>query len=97
MFQSYPAGLSERSGQIEPGLEGTHIVRNAIVWSDDSGATWSRAHDVTPTTKRPERVTTMASGPGVGLQLKRGPHAARLIIPFNEGPYGTMECIRRVQ
>ena len=88
MFQSYPAGLSERSGQIQPGLEGANIVHNAVVWSDDGGATWAQARDVTGMTKRAERVTTIASGPGIGLQLKRGPHTDRLIMPFNEGPYG---------
>jgi sialidase-1 len=87
MFQSYPAGLGERSGQLQPGLDGPDIVRNAIVWSDDGGATWSQARDITHTTKRPARVTTIASGPGIGLQLVRGPQAGRLIIPFNEGPY----------
>jgi sialidase-1 len=39
-------------------------------------------------TKRPERVTTVASGPGIGIQLRRGPHKGRLLIPFHEGPFG---------
>jgi sialidase-1 len=33
-------------------------------------------------------VTIVASGPGIGIQLRNGPHAGRLIIPFNEGPFG---------
>lgn len=88
MFQSYPAGLSESSGEIEPGLEGTRIVRNLLVWSDDDGETWSPPLDVTSTTKRPGHVTTVASGPGIGIQLATGEHAGRVIIPFNEGPFG---------
>ena len=32
--------------------------------------------------------SVVASGPGIGIQLARGEHAGRLIIPFNEGPYG---------
>lgn len=87
MFQSYPAGASERSGQIEPGLEGPHVVRNLLVYSDDDGLTWSPLVDVTRTTKRPGHVTTVASGPGIGIQLSQGEHAGRLIIPFNEGPF----------
>ena len=88
MFQSYPAGVSERSGQILAGVEGPNIVRNLLVWTDDDGITWSPALDVTKMTKRAERVTTVASGPGIGIQLVHGEHAGRLIVPFNEGPYG---------
>ena len=88
MFQSYPAGASERSGQIQPGLEGPNVVRNLLVWSDDDGRAWSPAMDVTKTTKRSGHVTTVASGPGIGIQLANGGHARRLMIPFNEGPFG---------
>ena len=88
MFQSYPAGASERSGQIQSGFEGPNIVRNLLVWSDDDGITWSPAMDVTRTTKRPGHITTVASGPGIGIQLSHGEHAGRLVIPFNEGPFG---------
>ena len=73
------------------GLEGPDIYRNFILTSDDDGATWSAPQDVTATTKRPERATTIASGPGIGIQLTRGPHKGRLIIPFNEGPYGVWQ------
>jgi sialidase-1 len=88
LYQSYPAGLSERDGKIKPGLEGPAIVRNYLVHSDDEGQTWSQPRDITRTTKTPERVTILASGPGIGIQLRRGPHAGRLIMPFNEGPFG---------
>ena len=70
------------------GLDETNIYRNFIVTSDDDGVTWAAPLDVTRTTKRPTRATTIASGPGAGIQLTRGPHAGRLLIPFNEGPYG---------
>ena len=59
-----------------------------MVTSDDDGLTWSAPQDTTTTTKRPLRATTIASGPGIGIQLSRGPHKDRLIIPFNEGPWG---------
>jgi sialidase-1 len=88
MFQSYPAGISERSGQIKPGLEGPAIVRNYLIHSADDGISWSKLRDVTRTTKDPERVTILASGPGLGIQLRNGPHRGRLIMPFNEGPFG---------
>jgi sialidase-1 len=88
MYQRIPAHLKEHSASIATGLEGPDIYRNLLVTSDDDGVTWSKPLDVTATTKRPERATTLASGPGAGIQLTRGPHKGRLIIPFNEGPFG---------
>lgn len=88
MYQRIPSHLKEHSASTATGLEGEDIYRNLLVWSDDDGTTWSKPLDVTATTKRPERATTIASGPGIGIQLTRGPHKGRLIIPFNEGPYG---------
>ena len=88
MFQSYPAGFSERDGKIKTGLDGPGVVRNYVVVSDDDGAAWSKPEDVTRTTKHAERVTILASGPGLGIQLRHGPYQGRLIIPFNEGPFG---------
>ena len=88
MYQRIPAHLKERGAGTATGLEGPDIYRNLLVWSDDDGATWSQPLDVTATTKRPERATTIASGPGIGIQLTRGAQKGRLIFPFNEGPYG---------
>ena len=47
-------------------------MRNYVVHSDDDGVTWSKPLDVTRTTKNPERVTILASGPGIGIQLRLG-------------------------
>ena len=55
--------------------------------SDDDGKTWAAPRDVTGDLKS-GYATTMASGPGIGIQLTCGAHAGRLIIPFNEGPPG---------
>ncbi len=87
-YQSIPAHLREHSTNTVTGFDGTNIYRNFILTSDDDGVTWAAPLDVTRTTKRPTRATTIASGPGLGLQLTRGAHAGRLLIPFNEGPYG---------
>lgn len=87
MYQRIPAHLKEQDATTGTGFEGTNVYRNLLVWSDDNGATWSAPKDVTRTTKRPSRATTIASGPGIGIQLERGPHRGRLIIPFNEGPF----------
>ena len=88
MYQSYPAGVAERSDRIVPGYEGELVVRNWLITSLDEGQTWTSPRDITRQTKRPERVTTMAGGPGIGIQLRQGPHAGRLLMPFNEGPFG---------
>jgi sialidase-1 len=88
MFQSYPFGFSERDGKILPGLDGPAIVRNYVITSDDDGVTWSKMQDVTRTTKNAMYVTTVASGPGIGIQLQHGMYAGRIVMPFNEGPFG---------
>lgn len=88
MYQSYPAGISERSGKIQAGYDGDLIVRNWLITSDDDGLTWSKPRDVTRETKREKIVTTVAGGPGIGIQLRHGPHAGRILLPFNEGPFG---------
>jgi sialidase-1 len=93
MFQSYPAGFRERDGKIQPGLDGPAIVRNYVIDSDDDGVSWSKPRDVTRTTKHAERVTIVASGPGIGIQLRHGPHQGRLLIPFNEGPFGQWDVL----
>ncbi len=87
MYQRIPAHLKEHSTNTETGFEGTNIYRNLLVWSDDDGRTWTRPLDVTRSTKRATNATTIASGPGIGIQLTRGAHRGRLILPFNEGPF----------
>jgi len=87
MVQRIPSHLKEASAAIETGLDGANVYRNFLLWSDDDAVTWSKPLDVTRATKRPLVATTIASGPGNGIQLTRGPHQGRLIIPFNEGPY----------
>lgn len=53
------------------------------VWvasSADHGATWTKPVEITARTKDPAW-TWYATGPGVGIQIKAGPHAGRLVIP----------------
>lgn len=86
-YQRIPAHLTEGSKLITTGLEGDHIYRTYLLTSDDEGASWSAPRDVTSGTKHPTGATTVASGPGIGIQLTRGAHKGRVIIPFNEGPF----------
>jgi sialidase-1 len=53
------------------------------VWlarSTDQGKTWTKPVEITSTTKDPSW-TWYATGPGVGIQIKHGRHAGRLVIP----------------
>lgn len=90
MYQSYPTGCGETC--VVPGYVGENICRTFVKTSHDGGQTWSAAVDVTAQVKRPTIVTSVASGPGIGVQLRRGTHAGRLIVPFNQGPYGSWAC-----
>ncbi|QVL29850.1 exo-alpha-sialidase [Telmatocola sphagniphila] len=84
IYQSYPAGQAEYSAKLGAGFEGDNVVRNFLIQSQDSGKTWSKPVDVTRQTKRTDNVLTMASGPGIGIQLRHGQHAGRLLFPFND-------------
>jgi len=84
MMQSYPTGCGE--GCVQPGNDGPRICRTLVLHSDDDGASWSAPRDVTADVKRAAGVTSVATGPGVGVQLQRGPHAGRVVMPFNQGP-----------
>lgn len=89
MYQRYAAGFDEH--KAEPGYEGPHVCRSFLIYSDDDGRTWSEPREVTREVKRPEKVTSTAAGPGIGIQLEGGPHSGRILIPFNQGPYGHWE------
>lgn len=51
-----------------------------ITSSTDDGLTWSPPRDITASVTKPEW-SWVATGPGVGIQLARGPRAGRLVIP----------------
>jgi sialidase-1 len=88
MIQSYPEGRKEFNGRLKPGVKGPDVERNYLLTSDDDGATWSAMKDITESTKAGDAIT-FAGGPGIGIQLARGEHKTRLIMPFNQrvGPF----------
>jgi sialidase-1 len=86
MYQAYPAGT--REGTVKPGVSGPDTCLCFVTTSDDDGRTWATPRDVTPQVKRPTVATSIASGPGVGIELRGGPHAGRIVMPFNQGPPG---------
>jgi len=70
---------SDRESAIKAGK--SKDTRRVFVYhSKDDGRTWSKPVDITPAAKRPEW-GWYATGPGVGIQLLRGPHAGRMVIP----------------
>ncbi len=85
MYQRYPKGFHER--EVVPGYTGDKICRNFVMYSSDNGKTWTTPKDITAQVKRPTYVTSLAGGPGIGIQLTRGKYKGRLIMPFNQGPY----------
>lgn len=85
MYQRYADGYGEKHAL--PGLDGNRICRTFVTHSDDEGLNWFEPKDITADVKRPE-ATSVASGPGIGFEIRNGMHAGRLIMPFNQGPYG---------
>ena len=57
-----------------------------VTVSNDSGQTWSSPREITSTTKKPHW-RWYATGPGVGIQLERGPHRGRLVIPCDHSDH----------
>jgi sialidase-1 len=86
MYQRYAKGFDEH--RAEPGIEGPRVCRTFITHSDDDGITWAKPREITAQVKRPAEVTSTAAGPGIGIQLSKGPHAGRILMPFNQGPFG---------
>jgi sialidase-1 len=53
-----------------------------VMSSRDEGKTWTEPRDVTAQVLR-EGWKSYAEGPGIGIQLRHGPHKGRLIVPAN--------------
>ncbi|AQW50339.1 exo-alpha-sialidase [Streptomyces violaceusniger] len=53
-----------------------------LTYSDDDGASWSEAREITASTKRPEW-RWYATTPGHALQLRYGAHAGRIVVAAN--------------
>ncbi|MEA1875342.1 MAG: sialidase family protein [Bacteroidota bacterium] len=84
MWQKFPEGYHER--QVGTGYDSDTICRGYMQYSEDDGITWTSPREITPMVKRPTWVTSVAGGPGNGIQITKGPYKNRLVMPFNQGP-----------
>lgn len=55
-----------------------------VLHSDDDGLTWSAPREITPSVKRPDW-TWYATGPCHAIQLRKGRHRGRIVVPANHG------------
>ncbi|MHA1820259.1 MAG: sialidase family protein [Promethearchaeota archaeon] len=85
-YQYYPYPYRERT--VKAGLEGPDVIRNFFQYSDDDGMSWSEPIENTKSVKRDDKITTIASGPGRGIQIHNGKYKGRILIPYNQGPWG---------
>jgi sialidase-1 len=64
-----------------------------VMSSDDDGISWGQPTEITSTTKKPGW-GWYATGPGHGIQLKKGPNAGRLLVPCNHHEKGPRPGMR---
>jgi len=62
------------------------VRRAYITFSDDDGVTWAPIKDISETARQPHW-RWYATGPGTGIQLTRGQHKGRLVIPANHSDH----------
>jgi sialidase-1 len=74
-----PGSEHERDIQAGTAPEGRTVW---VCRSSDDGRTWTSPRQITHQTKASDW-RWYATGPGVGIQLRHGPHAGRLVIPSN--------------
>lgn len=81
MYQRYPLGTT--IWNAPPGHGGAAIVSVWLTWSDDEGASWAVPTEITSQVKPPSVARSVNSGPGRLIQLRHGPFAGRIVVPFN--------------
>jgi sialidase-1 len=92
MYQRYPHGFHEREDKdwhragglrsVVPGYEEEPICRSYLTYSDDEGVAWALPAELTRVARFRE-ARTAASGPGIGIELRRGACKGRIVMPFN--------------
>ena len=78
-------GHKSPEGGIKPGF-GKDSRRGFVTYSDNDAKTWAPPKEITKQVKK-ENWSWYATGPGGGIQLTRGKHKGRLIIPATHGAH----------
>lgn len=78
LLATHNLGIDHESRIIAQTAKGTRTVW--LLRSTDHGKTWSPPREITAQTKR-SNWTWYATGPGAGIQMRRGKHLGRLVIP----------------
>ncbi len=86
LLTTHNLGVDHEAQIIRGESKGTRTVWATS--SEDSGRSWAEPREITATTKLPDW-TWYATGPGAGIQLRRGDHAGRLVIPCDHIEAGT--------
>jgi sialidase-1 len=89
LFGTHNLGEDHETDIINKRAKGTRMPW--LMRSDDHGKTWSRA--VPMTNLKDPSWGWYATGPGIGIQIKHGPHAGRLVIPCDhsyDDPKGSL-------
>ena len=76
---------SDHEGQIMKGTS-QHPRHVYVTHSTDDGLTWSEPKRISISTRR-DHWRWYATGPGNAIQLTRGPHKGRLLIPANHSDH----------
>lgn len=80
-----------RGDDVEPKIiaqQSRDTRRVFVTSSSDDGVTWSQPREITVDVKQ-TNWTWYATGPGAGIQIERGPHRGRLLIPCDHIEAGT--------
>ena len=86
LLTTHNLGGDREAQIIRQESKGTRTVW--VTSSEDSGVSWTEPREITKTTKLPDW-TWYATGPGAGIQLRRGEHVGRLVIPCDHIEAGT--------
>ncbi len=87
-----------RGDDAEPAIiaqQSKDTRRVFVTSSTDDGLTWSPPREITADVKR-TNWTWYATGPGAGIQIERGPHQGRLVIPCDHIEAGTKHYFSHV-
>lgn len=78
IYQRYPPKMREGMARTNDG----DYMRCYSIYSNDNGETWGKPHEITKELC-PEGISQFCTGPGIGIEVKYGPHKGRLIVPCN--------------